>query len=131
VLSVRVALEHSVRDIDAPTRSRLTQMRHAALDRGLARRYRMSTPVRWMTAGALVVVLAVLALPGRVPDETPVSVPVATPAPPPLLPLAPSAEHAAALSAPDFDLLSDAEQVALLQDLEFYTWLDEVDVDEG
>lgn len=100
----RTLFEDSTERLDARTRSRLTQARHAALDE--LKRSR-STRVRWlwMPAGGLAAVTAVAILISLWPvgDRT-------SPGP-------------GGLPLEDFDIVADGDSVEMLQDMEFYAWL--------
>jgi hypothetical protein len=100
---IRQKLEHSARDLDAATLSRLNQARQRAL---LAARSAKPRPWLWRaafaTAGALTLAIAI-----RPPGVTPpVSPPVPTTQP------------------EDFTMLAGDEQLDLYQELDFYAWLD-------
>jgi anti-sigma-K factor RskA len=97
-------LDQSAEDLDARTRSRLTQARHAALEE--LRRSRRSPVWRWAPVAAMAAVAAVMiAMPVR--DG--------------------SRQESPTLLLEDFDLVADSENLELLQDVEFYAWLDESD----
>ena len=103
-------LRESAQNLSGHVRSRLTQARHAALEE--ARRSRSAWQWRvWAPAGgfAIAVVLAVVLWRGGGPaQEFPVPAAVAT-------------EHSAI---DDLELLAANESFELLEDLEFYAWLD-------
>ena len=110
--NARAVLEESVRRIDARTRSRLNQARHAALEAAAAPR-----APRWRSftlmpaAGAAAAVLATFLLWQREPHgELPLLVP-----PPSVV------EHA---GVEDIDLLADGEAMAMMEgeDGSFYEW---------
>jgi hypothetical protein len=110
----KALFDASVAGMDAHTRSRLTRARHSALAE-LARRLRHSFMRRWWqpTAGlatvALVAVIVVLNVKTANTER----------------------QLAATLVAEDIDLLSNADDIELLEDMEFYAWLDsEPDVGE-
>ena len=93
--------EDSVEQLDARTRSKLTQARNLALDevkKGASRRW------IWAPAGgfavAAVIAVGVVLWPGRAPQP-----------------------GAAALE--DLEIVADSDNLDLLQDVEFYAWLDE------
>ena len=93
--------EDSVERLDGRTRSRLTQARHAALDE--VRRSRVfRTRWLWAPAGGLVAAAAVAVLIGvwRGADPTSGSPPLE-----------------------DLDVVAGTENLDLLEDVEFYTWL--------
>jgi hypothetical protein len=99
----RELLDESVEQIDRPTRSRLTQARHAALAELERRRFRAGS---WLPAGALAAaaVLAVALWSG----------PGANVRPPPVFAAAP---------AEDLELLTVGDDLDMLgEDAEFYAW---------
>lgn len=95
----RAALERSADELDAPTLSRLAQMRASALERAEAAQPR----ARWLPAGALAAASAAgllwLLFPANT-DPTPTD------------------------ALEDLELLSSAESLDLLDELEFYEWLE-------
>ena len=99
----KALFEESVDRIDARTRSKLTQARYAALDeikKGSTQWRWLRAPVGGLAAVALVAVVIVTWQGYRGPSE-------------PAVPL------------DDFDIVADAENLEMLQDVEFYAWLDE------
>jgi hypothetical protein len=98
----KALFEESVQRLDARTRSRLTQARHAALDE-----LRRSHPFRarwlWAPVGGAIAAAAAAILIGAWPGADPAS------------PGAPALE--------DLETVAGAESLELLQDVEFYTWL--------
>jgi hypothetical protein len=107
---VAARLRESADSLDAQTRSRLNQARQAALDAMTPRPVRRS---HWVT-GAVTAALAVLAFMVWQPI---------TDGPPPVAP--------ASLDVPDFELLMTNEDLDMLEDLEFYTWLASTDLEAG
>lgn len=105
-------LEHSVQSLDDATRSRLAAARHRALDA-------VPAPGRspWLPAGglALASLLAIAVIVGR------------------LQPAGPDAELLAELleDGPDLELVGAIEDLELLEDLDFYYWLEETQRDAG
>jgi len=99
----RELFENSVERLDARTRSRLTQARNAALNEA----NKASTRRSWLAAPlgglAAAVFLAVFLMSGR---DT------ATPA-----------GEAGTLPLDDFDIVADADNFEIIQDVEFYSWL--------
>lgn len=98
----RALFDESVERLDARTRSKLTQARNRALDevkKGARRRW------IWAPAGGFAVA-AVLAV-GVVlwQDRTP--------------------QQPGAAAIEDLEIVADSENIELLQDVEFYAWLDE------
>ncbi|HEV2230301.1 MAG TPA: hypothetical protein VGR86_15250 [Steroidobacteraceae bacterium] len=108
--NARVVLEESVRRIDARTRSRLNQARHAALAAAATRRRaRWSSFTLMPAAGAVAAALVVaVVLWQRQPAGAP--------------PLALEAPHAAVVE--DMDLLTDSDAIDLMEgwDGSFYEW---------
>jgi hypothetical protein len=107
--NARAVLEESVRRIDARTRSRLNQARHAALEAaGKRRRSWWGSFALMPAAGAVAAALLVtVVLWHREPQRSP--------------PLALDAQHAAA---EDMDLLTDNDSIELMEgwDGSFYEW---------
>jgi hypothetical protein len=105
----RVVLEESVRRIDARTRSRLNQARHAALEASAARRRSWWRGFTLMPAAGAVAaaVLVVVVLWRHEPPGTP--------------PLALDTQHAAV---EDMDLLTDNDSIDLMEEWDgsFYEW---------
>jgi hypothetical protein len=105
-------LRESAANLDGRTRSRLNRARQAALDELPAARRPGVSGYRWAAAGvAAVAVLAAVLLSNR-PGE-PLQSPV------------PLAEVSAA--AVDLDLLMAEEELEMLEDLEFFAWLESED----
>lgn len=106
---VRRLLDDSLADFDAATLSRLNQARHKALaELPRPRRWRWWQPALGL---ALASALMVMLLPQRIIEPT------VTPAAPDMSEL-------------EMALLGDADELELLEDLEFYAWLEqEVDWD--
>jgi len=105
--NARVVLEQSLSRIDARTRSRLNQARHAALEAAGARRrawWRSLTLMPTAGAAAAALLVAVLLWHGQPGGEAPVL----------------EAQH----PAEDMDLLADSEALELLDgwDGPFYEW---------
>lgn len=123
ILRCRALLDDAARDLDAATLARLTLARQAALAAPAPRRG------RWLVrAGGLAIVagaalvLSRLLPPLDVPPPPAAPPPIETDTPPPPPPrIAPSEDTP--LAAPDFDLLLDADDETLLEDLAFYAWL--------
>ena len=100
----RALLEDSAERLDARTRSRLTQARHAALDE-LKKSH--SRPARWIwaPAGGIAAVAAAAILVSLWSVGTRTS------------------PEAGALPLEDFDIVAEGEPLEMLQDVEFYAWL--------
>lgn len=133
VLRSRDLLQRSADDLDGESRSRLNRSRQAALaalDPVPASR----SALRWVGVAAVVAGVALLSwrvLPTRIaaPTSAPVAaVPVRQP-PPAVAPRVRS--EPTPISAPDFELLADAQQFALVEELEFYAWLESAEDTDG
>lgn len=103
----KALFDASVDGLDARTRSRLTQARHAAVA-ALAQQREPFMRRWWLpTAGLATAALAALIV---------------------VFNLGPAANEqqlaAASLAAEDMDILSGAENIELLEDMEFYAWLE-------
>lgn len=99
----RALFEDSVERLDAHTRSKLTQARNRALDevqKGAARRRWI-----WAPAGgfALAAIVAVVMWSGGLR----------------------SGAEPDALALEDIDIVADSENLDMLEDVEFYTWLED------
>jgi hypothetical protein len=104
----RELFEDSVERLDARTRSRLNQARQRALaemDKGKARRYWLGAPLGGLAAAALVALVLI-----RTGGD------------------APGNENGGAML-DDFDIVADADNFEIVQDVEFYSWL--ADQDDG
>ncbi len=95
----KALFDESVERLDAATLSRLNRNRHAALEqaRGAKTRWRRWAPATGVVAA--VVVAVVLALPGNSLEPMPAGT-------------------------PDMDILLGEDSIEMLEDLEFYVWLD-------
>jgi len=103
-------LRESATTLDGQTRSRLNRARQAALDELPAARGRGRAGYGWATAGvAAVAVLTGVLLNNRAPVQAPV----------------PLTEVPAA--AVDLDLPMAEEELEMLEDLEFFAWLESED----
>lgn len=104
----RELFDNSVERLDAQTRSRLNQARQRALaeiNKGSTRRYWLGAPLGGLAAAALVALILI-----RTGGESP------------------NAENSNVLL-DDFDIVADADNFELIQDVEFYSWL--ADQDNG
>ncbi|MCH7820422.1 MAG: hypothetical protein IIA07_00275 [Proteobacteria bacterium] len=100
--------DDSVDRLDAAALSRLNRARHEALDE-LRRPSSVGQWVRWMPATGIAAAVLVTVMVMRGPNSVDVIVePVAV---------------------SDFELLLDNENLEMLEDLEFYSWLDSADLD--
>jgi hypothetical protein len=105
----RAAFEDSVERLDASTRSKLTQARNRALDeasKGAVRRRWLWAPAGGIALAAIVAVVMLNADGSR------------------------SAADSAALALEDIDIVADSENLDMLEDVEFYMWLDHATADE-
>jgi ferric-dicitrate binding protein FerR (iron transport regulator) len=100
---LKAALEASARNLDAASLSRLNRARQAALDAAQPRRPRWFAPLAWAAGAAASAVLALALLPLLRSGPAPV---------------------APAQAPTEFAVLTDQVDPALLEDLEFYAWLD-------
>jgi hypothetical protein len=99
----RTLFEDSVERLDARTRSKLTQARNRALDevkQGAARRRWIWAPVGGVALAAVVAVVMVSSDLRFSPDT-------------------------GALALEDIDIVADSENLEMLEDVEFYMWLDD------
>ena len=103
VTKAKDVFDQSVQALDAATRSRLNRGRHEALAHSGSRTSHGQW-LRWApaTGVAAAAVVAVVVLTGRPPVDE-------------LTPMA---------SASDFEILLDEESFEMLEELEFYSWLD-------
>ena len=105
----RALFENSVEQLDARTRSKLTQARNRALDE-----VKRSAPQRrwiWAPAGgvALAVVVAVVLSSGGLR----------------------SSPETGTLALEDIDIVADSENFEMLEDVEFYMWLEDAPADQN
>ena len=100
----RELFDESVERLDARTRSRLNQARQRALEevkKSSVRRYWLAAPLGGLAAAALIALVLI-----RSGGES----------------ITPSSDEAA-MALDDFDILADADNFELMQDVEFYSWL--------
>jgi len=100
----RELFDDSVERLDARTRSRLNQARQRALEevkKSSVRRYWLAAPLGGLAAAALIALVLI-----RSGGES----------------ITPSSDEAA-MALDDFDILADADNFELMQDVEFYSWL--------
>jgi len=99
----------SVEQLDAATLSRLNQGRHAALEE-LQRSRPSAVWVRWLPATGVAAAAIVTVIVMRGPSvDMPVEADVAA----------------------DFEILLEGESLEMLEDLEFYSWLEATDLDDN
>ncbi len=106
---IKALLDDSLQDFDAATLSRLNQARQRALQ--LSERRRRSTWRRPALGLALASAMLLLLVPARTP-------------PPPVEGGLPETSLSPSLSPLEIALLSDAEDLDLVENLEFYAWLE-------
>jgi hypothetical protein len=129
VLRARRLLDESAEHLDGAALSRLNQARQAALEARAGTRRAPSDWLRALGLGAVTAGLALVLWRGWSPEIAPAG--GALPAAPAATqvvaaPLANDARaHASPLAAPDFELLADPENYAVIEDLEFYAWLEQ------
>ena len=111
ITQVRGQLDLDVRDLDAATASRLNRARQQALDVGLRQRPGRAWWLPFALATATAVLLA-LAVTLRSPDATLQAPTLAAPA-----------------AADDFELLAGGEDLEMIENLEFYAWLEQQSLD--
>jgi hypothetical protein len=139
ILRSRDLLQHSADDLDGNTRSRLNRARQSALDALDADPVPAPrNSLRWLGGAAIAAGLALVLwqlLPADLmrraapANDIALSAPAVAPARPAIAP-GPRVE-AAPVSAPDFELLADPSQFALVEDLEFYAWLETAEGSDG
>lgn len=99
----KALFDESVERLDGRTRSKLTQARNAALEelrKGPPRFQWLRTPVTGLAAAA-VLALVIGMWPGSQPSDS------------------------GTLPLEDFDIVADADNIEMLQDVEFYVWLED------
>jgi hypothetical protein len=100
------AFDDSVERLDAAALSRLNQGRHAALEQ-LASGSSKAAWTRWAPAGGVAAAALLTMIVMRAPEMENMPVEVVS----------------------DFEILLEDESLQMLEDLEFYSWLDDVDLD--
>jgi hypothetical protein len=103
---LRTQLDEDARDLDAETASKLNRARQRALDAGLARRRSRYGFLAYALTASIAALLALSVL-VRVAER---------PEPMPAVATAPTAD--------DLDLLAGTEELEMIEDLEFYAWLE-------
>lgn len=98
--------DDSVERLDGAALSRLNQGRHAALE-GLAKAEVSANWRRWVPAGGVAAIALVSVLVLRPPEVTDVPGEVTA----------------------DFEILLEGESLEMYQDLEFYSWIDEAELE--
>jgi hypothetical protein len=100
------AFDDSVERLDGAALSRLNQGRHAALEQ-LASGRSKAAWTRWAPAGGVAAAALLTMIVMRAPEMESMPVEVVS----------------------DFEILLEDENLQMLEDLEFYSWLDDVDLD--
>lgn len=100
--SIADELEETIDDLDAETRSRLTQIRHQAVARSLKKnKYPLYVPTVALLTACLILAIVILV---------------------------PARQKELSNAMDDLDLLSSSEDLEFLEDLEFYEWLEENEI---
>jgi len=100
--------DDSVERLDAAALSRLNQGRHAALEQ-LASGSSKTTWMRWAPTGGIAAAALITMLLMRVPEIENMPTEVIS----------------------DFEILLQGESLEMLEDLEFYSWMDDAELDTG
>ena len=100
------AFDDSVERLDGAALSRLNQGRHAALEQ-LASGRSKAAWTRWAPAGGVAAAALLTMIVMRAPEMESMPVEVVS----------------------DFEILLEDESLQMLEDLEFYSWLDDVELD--
>ncbi|MBS0569108.1 MAG: hypothetical protein JSS28_00725 [Proteobacteria bacterium] len=119
----RSLLDESARDLDAPALARLNRARQAALAQRAPRRRAGWLFMPAGLAGACALLLAVGVWQARRPPS--VATPAAAPA------QAATAKAGSGLNAGDLDMIASGDNLDMVQDLDFYAWLDAQDEDHN
>ena len=115
----RSLLDDSAQSLDAATASRLNRARQAALAQRAPRRRAAWVLMPAGLAGACALLLAVGVWHGRRPQSAP-------------LPAQPPAVAAGnTVNAADLDMIASGDDMEMMQDLDFYAWLDAQDQDNN
>lgn len=107
----RELFDDSVGRLDARTRSRLNQARQQALNeakKGATRRYWLTAPLGGLAATVLIALVLITGRETTVPRH-----------------------ESGALPLDDFDIVAEADNLELLRDVEFYSWLAEATDGDG
>jgi hypothetical protein len=116
----RRLLDESAQALDAATLSRLNRARQAALAQRTPRRRAAWVFLPAGLAGACALLLAVGVWHGRrAPTAMPAQAAVAAGA------------NGSAVNAGDLDMIASGDDLEMMQDLDFYAWLDEQDQDNN
>jgi len=115
----RSLLDESAQALDAATVSRLNRARQAALAQRAPRRRAAWLFLPAGLAGACALLLAVGVWHARVPQTAPLASPTAT------------VVSGSTVNAADMDLIASGDDMEMMQDLDFYAWLDAQDQDNN
>jgi hypothetical protein len=102
------AFDDSVDRLDAAALSRLNQGRHAALEQ-LASGSSKATWMRWLPAGGVAAAALVTMIVMRGPEIESIPIEVVS----------------------DFEILLQGESLEMFEDLEFYSWMDDAELNAG
>ncbi len=102
------SFDDSVERLDAAALSRLNQGRHAALEQ-LAKGNSKAAWMRWLPVGGVAAAALVSIIVMRAPEIESMPIEVAS----------------------DFEILLQGESLEMFEDLEFYSWMDDVELDAG
>jgi hypothetical protein len=106
---VSAQLDQDLQHLDGHTASRLNRIRQAALDQALVQRQRRPWQLPLYALASCAAVALALSLMWRVPE-----------APAPVAPVQ---------AVDDFELLAGAEDLEMIENLEFYAWLEQQSLD--
>ena len=102
------SFDDSVERLDAAALSRLNQGRHAALEQ-LVNGNSKAAWLRWLPVGGVAAAALVTIIVMRGPEIESMPIEVAS----------------------DFEILLEGESLEMFEDLEFYSWMDDVELDAG
>jgi len=102
------AFDDSVERLDAAALSRLNQGRHAALEQ-LASGRSKAVWMRWVPAGGVAAAALITMIIMRGPELESMPIEVVS----------------------DFEILLEGESLEMFEDLEFYSWMDDAELDAG
>jgi hypothetical protein len=108
VAQAKGAFDDSVERLDAAALSQLNQGRHAALEQ-LASGSSKAAWVRWAPAGGVAAAALITVIVMRGPEI----------------------ESMPAEVVSDFEILLEGESLEMFEDLEFYSWMDDAELDAG
>jgi hypothetical protein len=108
VTQAKDTFDDSVERLDAAALSRLNQGRHAALEQ-LANGNSKAAWMRWLPVGGVAAAALAVIIVMRGPEIESMPIEVAS----------------------DFEILLEGESLEMFEDLEFYSWMDDVELDAG